>query len=117
MDNPMFLLNDKLYSTLKWVVAIVLPASGTLYFALANMWGWPHAEDVVGTISAVTTFLGVILGLSTRAYNASDRKYDGEINTSTNLDEDGRARTVFSLDLKDAPERITDKNEVTFKVN
>ena len=106
MDNPIFLLNDKAYNTLKWFVQIVLPACATLYFALAGLWGFPHGEDVVGTIAAVTTFLGVILGVSTRAYNASDRKY-----------EEGNARTVYSLDLNDSPERMSAKNEVTFKVN
>lgn len=117
MDNPIFLLNDKAYNTLKWFVQIVLPACATLYFALAGLWGFPHGEDVVGTIAAVTTFLGVILGVSTHAYNTSDRKYDGTINTTTNLDEEGNARTVYSLDLNDAPERMSAKNEVTFKVN
>ena len=48
---------------------IFLPALGTLYFALAGIWGFPYAEQVVGTITAVDTFLGVILGISTAQYN------------------------------------------------
>ncbi|MBQ2396430.1 MAG: phage holin [Bacteroidales bacterium] len=47
----------------------VLPAIGTLYFALAGIWGFPYGEEVVGTIAAVDTFLGVILGISTAQYN------------------------------------------------
>ena len=42
---------------------------GTLYFALAGIWGLPCAEEIVGTITAVDTFLGVILGISTHNYN------------------------------------------------
>jgi hypothetical protein len=47
----------------------LLPAAGTLYFALAGIWGLPYGEQVVGTITAIDTFLGVILGISTSRYN------------------------------------------------
>lgn len=62
-------LPNKVYDVLKWICAIVLPALGTLYFALASIWSLPYAEAIVGTIAAVTTFLGVILGISTATYN------------------------------------------------
>ena len=62
-------LPDKVYNVLKWITCIVLPALGTLYFALSGFWGFPYAEQIVGTIAAVTTFLGVILGISTATYN------------------------------------------------
>ena len=62
-------MNNKVYDTLKWVAQILLPALGTLYFALAGIWNFPYAEAVVGTITAVDTFLGVLLGISTVNYN------------------------------------------------
>lgn len=62
-------LNDKLYNVLKWVAQFLLPALGTLYFALAGIWGLPYGEQIVGTIVAADTFLGVILGISTSNYN------------------------------------------------
>ena len=62
-------LNNKVYDILKWIAMIVLPALGTLYFALAGIWGLPYGEQIVGTITAVDTFLGVILGISTAQYN------------------------------------------------
>lgn len=62
-------LPDKVYDILKWIAMVVLPAIGTLYFALAGIWGFPFGEEVVGTITAVDTFLGVILGVSTTQYN------------------------------------------------
>lgn len=62
-------MNDKIYNTLKWIAMILLPAIGTLYFALAGIWGFPFPEEVVGTITAVDTFLGVVLGISTANYN------------------------------------------------
>ena len=63
------LLSNKLYDILKWVAQYFLPAAGTLYFALASIWGLPYGEQVIGTITALDIFLGVCLGLSTAAYN------------------------------------------------
>ena len=62
-------MENKTYDILKWVAMILLPAAGTLYFALAGIWGLPYAEQIVGTITAIDTFLGVILGLSSNQYN------------------------------------------------
>ena len=56
-------------AALKWVAQYLLPALGTLYFALAGTWNLPYGEEVVGTITAVDTFLGVVLGISTAQYN------------------------------------------------
>lgn len=62
-------LNDKVYDILKFIAQIVLPALGTLYFALASIWGLPYGEQIVGTITAIDAFLGAILGLSSIGYN------------------------------------------------
>lgn len=62
-------MSNKTYEILKWVAMYLLPAAGTLYFALAGIWGLPYGEEVVGTITAIDTFLGVILGISTVQYN------------------------------------------------
>lgn len=62
-------LNNKAYDILKWIAMYLLPALGTLYFALAGIWGLPYGEQIVGTITAIDTFIGVILGISTAQYN------------------------------------------------
>lgn len=62
-------MKNKTYDILKYIAQIVLPALGTLYFALASIWGLPYGEQVVGTITAIDTFLGVLLGISTKKYN------------------------------------------------
>ena len=64
-------MSNKLYNILKWIAQILLPAVGTLYFGLSGIWGFPYAEQVVGTITVVDTFLGVLLGISTYNYNKS----------------------------------------------
>lgn len=62
-------MSNKVYDELKWIAMYLLPALGTLYFALAGIWGLPYGEQIVGTITAIDTFLGVILGISTTQYN------------------------------------------------
>ena len=61
-------MSNKVYDILKYIAQIVLPAAGTLYFALAGIWGFPYGEQIVGTITAVDTFLGVVLGISNANY-------------------------------------------------
>ena len=65
-------MNNKVYDILKWIALILLPALGTLYFALAGIWGFPYAEQIVGTITAIDTFLGVLLGISAKKYKKWD---------------------------------------------
>lgn len=62
-------LSNKTYDVLKWIALIALPAIGTLYFALAGIWDLPYGEQVVGTITAVDTFLGALLGISSVNYS------------------------------------------------
>ncbi len=69
-------LNNSMYDILKWVAMYLLPALGTLYFALASIWGLPYGEQVVGTITALDTFLGVILGISSAQYNKTENGLD-----------------------------------------
>lgn len=66
------MMSDKTYKVFKWIAMYLLPAIGTLYFALAGIWGLPYGEEVVGTITAADTFLGVILGISTAQYNKTN---------------------------------------------
>lgn len=65
-------LSNKVYDILKWIARYLLPAIGTLYFALSGIWGLPYGEQVVGTITAIDTFLGIILGISTANYNKTN---------------------------------------------
>ena len=71
-------MNNKLYDVLKWIALIVLPAIGTLYFALAGIWGFPNGEEVVGTLVAVETFLGAVLGISNAQYKKSSNADESE---------------------------------------
>lgn len=62
-------LENKVYDVLKFIAQIFLPALATLYFALAQIWGLPYGEQIVGTITAIDAFIGALLGISTAQYN------------------------------------------------
>lgn len=64
-----FILTEKSHQVIKWVVMILLPASGAFYYALSNLWSLPYTKEVVGTITAITSFAGLLLGYSTKQYN------------------------------------------------
>ena len=61
-------MDDKVYNILKYIAQIALPALGAFYFALSQIWGLPYGEQIVGTIAALDTLLGVLLGISTYNY-------------------------------------------------
>ncbi len=73
------MMSNKTYDVLKWIAQFLLPAIGTLYFALASIWGFPLGEEIVGTITAVDAFLGVLLGLSTNIYKKQIAEKTGYI--------------------------------------
>lgn len=111
----MIITNNKLYDKLKFLALVVLPALGTLYFGLAGIWELPKAQEVVGTIVVLDTFLGTILHLSSSAYAKSGAKYDGDLHIG-NVTPDGNQ--VYQLALKGDPEEMArEKDELLFRVN
>jgi hypothetical protein len=106
------LLSDGAYNKLKHTAAIVLPAAAALYIALAQIWHLPKVEEVAGSIASVNTFLGVVLGLSTRTYNNSDAKYAGVIKAH----DDGTKITANLVLNTPEPSDILSMGSATFKV-
>jgi len=68
-------MKNSTYDRWKWVAQILIPALATLYFALAKIWGFPHATEIVGTLAAIDAFLGAILGISTVKYKDKQAKH------------------------------------------
>ena len=66
-------MSNIVYDVMKWIAQLLLPATATLYFALSQIWGFPYGEQIVGTITAVDAFLGVILGISTMQYRRDNK--------------------------------------------
>ena len=67
-----------MYDALKFLCTILLPACGTLYFALSKIWGLPLAEEIVGTLSAIAVFIGAIIGISSMQYAKEKQPPDVE---------------------------------------
>ncbi len=90
------MLSDKVYNALKIVAQYVLPATATLYFGLSKIWNLPYPEQIVGTIMAVDTFLGALLGVSLTQYNklVQSNKYAQPYMTGLEVSE---SKTVFTM--------------------
>ena len=112
-----FILGDKTYNTLTVLVQIFLPAAATLYFSLGSIWGWPNVESIIGTITAITVFLGATLGISGHNYKKEavpvSAKPDGVLNV---LRQDNGS-ILYDFDAKETMADLRRRQSVVFKVN
>lgn len=99
----------KTYDVLKFIALIGLPSVTTLYFALAGIWNLPDVEQVIGSLTVVDTFLGSILGLSSRAYKPPT---DGHVV----VDDSDPDLLGMQLNIKTPQEEIAQKESITLKV-
>lgn len=105
-------VSNKLYDAVKFCALIAFPAFGALYYGLAGIWGLPAAEQVVGTVVVVDTFLGVLVGLTKAQYVRSDARFDGSIRL-----EEGEDPETTNLNVRLDPEAVATKKEITVKIN
>lgn len=96
--------NSKVYDVLKSIAMVWLPALATLYYAVASLWGIPDATNVIGTMAAVDTFLGAIIGISSLNYKPP---IDGILMPGPN---------EMKLHLPLTQEEAASKDTVTLKV-
>lgn len=108
-----YIQNSRFYDFAKYVALVALPGFGAAYFTLAQIWGLPNAEEVVGTVTVVDTLLGVLLGISKKAYDSSDAKYDGILELEDQGD--GVKLSVGFLKAEDARE-LKGAKSLEFKV-
>ncbi len=112
-STPTSLLSNANYNRLKLTAQLILPAIGTLYFALAQIWDFPAGEQVTGTVAALNVFAGVAIAFFKTLHDASGAKYDGTVDVK--VSEDGSKQ--FLLNLNSDPDELDQKSEITFKVN
>lgn len=113
-EAPRQILNNTMYDLLKKFITMVLPAFGTFYVTMAQLWSLPNAEGVAATCLAVGTFLGVLLNLSGHRYETSGAKYDGVINVVE--DEDGVLQAGIDLKNYVDPAAIVQQDTAVFKI-
>ena len=100
-------LTNKVYDRLKWIAQYLLPALGTLYFAISSIWHLPYGEQVLGTITALDTFLGAILGLSSANYPG-----DGTMV----VDRSDPEKDIYRMEVNGSIDDLGNKETVMFKV-
>lgn len=66
-----FNFTDKTFDTLKWIAMVFLPAVAVAYLGMSDIWNLPYPSQIVGTISAIDTFIGVLLGIASQQYDNS----------------------------------------------
>lgn len=104
-------ISNKLYDVLKFIAQILLPTLGTLYVSLATLWALPEPEKVAGTILAIDSALGIILGLQSNVYNKSGAGLDGALQVT-----DTPEKTQFQLAIDTPPEKLAQQDKVVLKV-
>lgn len=102
-------LSNKAYDVVHHTVVYVLPALGTFYWTIAAIWDLLYAEQVVGTIAALTTLLAVVIGLSRRTYKNDDSNFDGALVV------DG-VRDIMQLDVQTPLDQMAQKDVIQLKV-
>lgn len=100
---------DKVYNVLKFFVQIILPALATLYTVLSAIWGLPDVKEVVATLGAVATFLGVTLHISSGNFAATGADAIGTISVAPN----GNG-SVLALHID--PHDVVGKDSITLQV-
>ena len=61
-------MTNKTYDAIKYVALIIIPALATFVNGIGIVWGIPHTNEVVATITALGVFLGAALGISSKNY-------------------------------------------------
>lgn len=112
-DHAKPLLKNGSYDTLKNVVEFVLPGLGTLYFTLAQIWHLPFPTEVVGSIAALALFGGILIKISTKSYDKSDEKFDGELVLGTDVD---GVKYIEKISANIPFEEIQGRNDIVLKL-
>lgn len=107
-----FIIRGNKYDSLKRLINPILPAIGTLYFALGSIWGLPAVDKVVGTLTAVTTFLGIVTGISKTNYINSGEAFDG----SVSVYQDPEHGLTANADMSQAGDAFLEKDSIRLKV-
>lgn len=61
------ILNNKLFTTLKWILATAVAPTIALITGLGELYNF-DTTIIVGTITLIATFLGALLGVSNYNY-------------------------------------------------
>lgn len=64
-------MSNETYDFLR-VIQVLVPLIGALYFGLAQIWGFPYGEEIVGSLTLIETFLSGVLKISNDNYKKGE---------------------------------------------
>lgn len=108
-NNGKLALSERSYDFFKNAAQLYIPALAVLYAALAGIWSFPDAVQVVGSLAAIDTFLGVVLKISSVSYNAAGGTADGSLQV------DSGYPSKVAIDL--TPEALAQKTSLVLNVD
>lgn len=111
--SPIF--SNAWYDRVKFITQIVLPGLGALYYGLAQIWGFPAADKVLGSITVVVTFLGLLLQVSSSRFAKGGGVYDGEIVTERLPG--GEPVYAIAFETREEQEKAHAKDVLTLKIS
>lgn len=72
----MIFKNNKTYDKLKFLVMKGFPALEFLVLAVFKIWNLPYGAEIGATLAAITTALGILLGISSNKFNSLEVNED-----------------------------------------
>jgi Putative phage holin Dp-1 len=102
-------MSSKLYDILKGIALIWLPALATFWWTLGGIWDLPYTEQVIGTIVALDTLLGVVVKSVSKSYKPP---LDGKLI----VDDSNPDKVTATFDIATKPEDMIGKDRVTVAV-
>jgi hypothetical protein len=102
-------MNPRFVSIVRNIAQIWIPALATLVIAVSGIWGLKYSDQIVATLVAFDTFLGVGLGIT----NVAGHGFDGEFVVRDRAGGDG---TKGILNLTTELDKLPSRNELRFKV-
>lgn len=60
-------MSNKTYDTIKKIALLIAPAV-TFFAALVDVWGIPYGSQIVATLAALDTFVGVAVSILAATY-------------------------------------------------
>lgn len=108
------LLSNSVYDKVVASSLYFLPVLAAAYFGLAQIWGFPKAEEVLGSVAVFETLLGAVVKFSRAQYANTDAKFDGRIHVEP--DTDAYGDPVSNVNVSLDPMALAHKKEILVKV-
>lgn len=113
--NRDYLISNSTYDLLKRVVTLILPLLAALYAVLTDVRDLSYERAVLGTLAALAALGGVVMSISTKSWNESRSRYDGELTIVENDPDTGLPS--LQLTITRDPVELAQKRTVYLRSN